>query len=316
MTSREIIRRCVHFENPPRVGFYMGGPEIDDTVIVFDFFMKDEHGRDPWGQEWVVHPEIPTIGMIKEYPLAEVFELSRVKAPDAKDFAQRVARSIANLSPAQRDKYRVIATSSGIWERSQNLRGLETLCEDLVLRPELVHQVVNFCADFWVAFLKELAPLKGKVDAIYMFDDWGTQLDAMVSPAMWREFFAEPYRRITTAAHQSGLDFWLHSCGRVTNLIEEFIAVGMDLVNPYQSATCGYEEVARRYAGRIAFLTLPDSQSTMPKAPPAQIVDECHQVARWGTSRGGLIVAVGQYDAPPESTKLVYDTFAAMGKEM
>jgi succinyl-diaminopimelate desuccinylase len=38
-------------------------------VDVFDFFMKDEHGTDPWGITWVVHPDIPSIGIPKEHPL-------------------------------------------------------------------------------------------------------------------------------------------------------------------------------------------------------------------------------------------------------
>ena len=60
-----------------------------------------------------------------------------------------------------------------------------------------------------------------------MFEDWGTQNDTMISPELWREFFGLQYRRITGAAHENNMDFWLHSCGKVTKLIDEFIDVKM-----------------------------------------------------------------------------------------
>jgi uroporphyrinogen decarboxylase len=309
MTPREIVRRCVRFQDPPRPGMYFSRFGWDDTVDVFDFFIKDEHGTDPWGITWVVHPDIPSIGIPREHPAARLEDIGKLRAPDPKAFAARVAAGLAALTPEQRRKYRFIATSSGIWERIQYFRGMENVFEDLLCNPDVAHRLIKLCTDFWVAFLEELAPLKDELDALYMFDDWGTQRDVMISPALWRTFFAGPYRRITDAAHANGMDFWLHSCGRVTKLIGDFIEAGMDLVSPYQSGTCGYEEVAAQYAGRIAFLTSVDSQATLTHGTPAQVLAECRRLDRWRTSRGGLIVGGYRYDTPEENERVVFDYF-------
>jgi uroporphyrinogen decarboxylase len=313
MTAREIIRRCVHFQKPPRVGRFCGRFGQNDIVNVFDFFQKDENGFDPWGIQWSNAKEesVTTIGIPKTPPLRNESEFGRLKAPDAKLMAARTMENIAKLSGDDRDKYRVVFTSSGIWERSQYFRGMEELMCDMLENPSFAHRIVQFCADFWVAYIEALAPVRGEIDAIYMFEDWGTQADVMIGPPQWREFFGPQYRRIVNAAHANKMDFWLHSCGKVTRLIGDFIEVGMDLVNPYQSAACGYEEVASNYAGKIAFLTTVDTQTTLKNGTKEQILSECKRLEKWGTAAGGFILATYGFDVPEENEKTVLNYFNA-----
>ncbi|HEY3398912.1 MAG TPA: uroporphyrinogen decarboxylase family protein [Armatimonadota bacterium] len=313
LTSREIIKRVIHFQDPPRVGLYFSRFGVDDTVDVFDFHIRDAHNVDPWGVQWVTHPDVPSLGQVKEHLVKTMADVAKLTPPDPVYYVQQVREALARLTPEQRDKYRFIATSSGIWEVSRYLRGMAELMEDMVLDPALVDAVVAFSADYWVAFLEELAPLADEIDAIWMFDDWGTQSDVMISPTMWRRYFGPHYRRIVAAAHALGMDFWLHSCGRVTNLIGDFIDVGMDLVNPYQSKTCGYEEVAEKFAGKIAFLATVDTQATLTRGTVAQVKSEIPRVAKWGTEHGGLIVSNYNYDTPEENEQAVLDYFLAKG---
>lgn len=329
MSPREVVKRCIHFQDPPRVPMYFSRFGVNDTVDIFDFYLRDANGVDPWGMTWEVHPDFPSIGMPKHTLVNSIADIDRLQAPDPKEYAARVAGtwtgpdrfrlpsvpaavpvlSLKTLAPEERNKYRFIAASCGIWEIPHFMRGMEAFCEDMLCNPELAHRLIVFCTDFWVAFLKELAPLKGEIDAFYIFDDWGTQQDVMISPALWRQFYAEPYERIVAAAHANGMDFWLHSCGRVTNLIGDFIAVGMDLLNPFQSGTCGYEEVAEKYAGKIAFLTSVDSQSTLTHGTPEQVLADCRRLAKWKTPHGGLIAASYNYDTPEENERVVLNYF-------
>jgi hypothetical protein len=107
----------------------------DDLVNVFDFFIKDERGTDPWGTTFVVDADVPTIGIPKEYPVRRAEDAETVRAPDPAAFAARTADALGRLSPEQRTKYRFVATSSGIWERVQYLRGMEHVMEDMCLQP-------------------------------------------------------------------------------------------------------------------------------------------------------------------------------------
>jgi len=99
-------------------------------------------------------------------------DLHKIIVPDPKTCAAKVVDNL--ISTQDRRKYRFIATSSGIWEQTKYFHSPERVFEDLVLNPDLIHRLVGICTDFWFAFLKELIPLMDKLDAIYMFDDWGT----------------------------------------------------------------------------------------------------------------------------------------------
>ena len=311
MTPREIVRRTVHFQKPERRAYFCPRFGFNDVVNVFDFFLKDENGVDPWGTRFenLASENVVTIGIPKTVQLADISEVGKLKIPDPRHFAGRVRENLARLSAEDRDKHRVIFTSSGIWERIQYFRGMELVMCDMIENPEFVHHLLKLCTDFWVSFIGELASMRGEIDALYMFDDWGTQKNTMISPDLWREFFAPCYRRITAAVHANQMDFWLHSCGKVTGLIGDFIDVGMDLVNPYQSGACGYEEVAAQYAGKIAFLTTVDTQDTLTHGSPAQVRAECPRLEKWSTENGGLIVATYGFDIPEENERVVFDYF-------
>jgi hypothetical protein len=59
---------------------YFGRFGWDDTVDVFDFFIKDARGTDPWGITWEVHPDIPSIGTPAQ-TLAECKRLEKWRTP-------------------------------------------------------------------------------------------------------------------------------------------------------------------------------------------------------------------------------------------
>jgi uroporphyrinogen-III decarboxylase len=309
MHSREIVKRAVEFRSPPRVGFMF--PTMTDVDYVFDFFQKDANGVDLWGSRWMVHPDYPSTGYVHEHPLTTVSAMAAWRPPDVGRFATLTETSLAARLPdlARADKYRIVALSSGLWERLQYLRGMEQVMMDFVERPEAVRGLLGRLTDTWLEYIERLAPFAREIDALFMFDDWGTQSAAMISPAMWREFFLPEYRRFAAACHAKGLHFWLHSCGKVTELLPGFIEAGIDAVNPYQSGTCGYEEVAERFRGKIAFATTVDIQTTLKTGPVEAIRAECARLARWGSERGGLIIRSYGYDIPPEHEEAVLEYF-------
>jgi hypothetical protein len=71
MIQREIVRRCVHFQNPERIAYFCSRFGLNDIVNVFDFFRKDENGFDPWGIQWDIAEEenVATMAFPKRLPL-------------------------------------------------------------------------------------------------------------------------------------------------------------------------------------------------------------------------------------------------------
>ncbi|MEW6756239.1 MAG: uroporphyrinogen decarboxylase family protein, partial [Candidatus Latescibacterota bacterium] len=138
------------------------------------------------------------------------------------------------------------------YERLHCLRGMANTFADFYLYPSQVERLLDALTDYCVALVGAWGRLDG-VDALFLTDDWGTQQALMVSPQMWRSFFAARYRRVCDAAHAAGLQVIFHSCGNVSAIVGDLIDAGVDVIDPLQPEAMDLGEIARRYGGRVAF---------------------------------------------------------------
>ncbi len=150
----------------------------------------------------------------------------------------------------------------------------------------------------------------------------GTWWSGVASPSgsactiyvMFREFFKPYYRRLFDAIHDAGMHAWMHSCGHVNDIIEEWIDCELDVVNLQQPRNLGIEEIGRRYRGRICFESLCDIQMTLPHRAPDEIRAEARLLLEhWGTRQGGFILsdygdgaAIG---VPIEKKRIMFEAF-------
>jgi hypothetical protein len=152
-------------------------------------------------------------------------------------------------------------------------------------------------------------------------DDWGSQQAAFVSYDLWMDFFAPRYKRLYDAAHGHGWDVWLHSCGKVNELIEGFIAAGINATNLQQPRALGISEVGDRYRGRITFESLADIQATLPSGDRARIEADADELANhWMTPQGGFVFSdYGDSEAigtAPESKMMMYEAFSKVSERV
>jgi uroporphyrinogen decarboxylase len=88
----------------------------------------------------------------------------------------------------------------------------------------------------------------------------------------------------------------------------------VNVMNLQQPRALGIEEIGRRYAGRMAFSSLCDIQSTLPHGVRAAIREDARLLLQhWATPRGGFVLqdyhdgaAIG---APPAARQMMLDAF-------
>ena len=107
----------------------------------------------------------------------------------------------------------------------------------------------------------------------------------------------------------------MHSCGKVNELIEPLIEIGLDIINLQQPRALGIEEIGRRYRGRICFESTCDIQATLPRGDAAAVTAEAEElVANWSTPEGGFIVFNYGFDeaigTTREATEVMFHEFA------
>jgi uroporphyrinogen-III decarboxylase len=166
-----------------------------------------------------------------------------------------------------------------------------------------------------LAIISNIGRRVGKdIQGLSFTDDWGTEQALFVSPGLWREFFKPRYRRLFDAMHAQGWHVWMHSCGKVNEIVGDLAEVGANVVNLQQPRALGIEEMGRRYAGRICFSSLCDIQATLPFKGEREIRDEAKLLLdRWATPDGGFILAdYGDGQAigvPDEKKRIMLDAF-------
>jgi hypothetical protein len=136
------------------------------------------------------------------------------------------------------------------------------------------------------------------------------------------DFFFPRYKKIFDAMHAMGCDVWVHSCGKVNEIVEGYIRAGVDVVNLQQPRALGIEEMGERYRGRITFSSLCDIQATLPTGDRAKIEADAEALmTRWATPDGGFVFSDYGDDAaigvPDVETKLhMYEVFSRYSERL
>ncbi len=316
-SSYEVVYRAVHFQHPDRLPISMGSLGVDDLVGWASPSFPSERSRtglgpDEWGCVWS-KTEMANMGQVTGHPLEDWAHLDAYPFPDP-DLSDAYAHIDAQLSETG-DKYVISGHFMLLFERMHSLHGFAATLEDLYLEPELSAALADRIVDNAIRRIQRVAEIaKGRVHGFNFTDDWGTQQACFISRALWQDFFKPRYQRIFDACHAAGLDVWMHSCGKVNEIIEDLIDIGCNVMNLQQPRALGIEEIGRRYAGRIAFSSLCDIQHTLPFKSDVEIRDEAHLLLdHWATPDGGFILsdygdgaAIG---VPIEKKQVMYDAF-------
>ena len=85
MTSKEIVRRAIHFQRPSRLPALMGELGINDTGWVVcgpsPRFTPTAPGMDEWGCVWS-QTEMHNMGQVTGHPLEDITKLATYSPPD------------------------------------------------------------------------------------------------------------------------------------------------------------------------------------------------------------------------------------------
>jgi hypothetical protein len=160
-----------------------------------------------------------------------------------------------------------------------------------------------------------------RLHSIGMSDDWGTQQAAFISKELWDDFFLPRYTKLFAEIHKGGQDVWVHTCGKVNEIIAGFIMAGVDAVNLQQPRALGIEEIGRRYRGKVTFESLADIQATIPTGRRDLIEADARDLARhWMLPTGGFVLSDYGDDAAigatPDAKRTMYRAFSAVSEEL
>ena len=106
----------------------------------------------------------------------------------------------------------------------------------------------------------------------------------------WRRFFKPRLARMFQPVRQAGKCVQLHSCGRVQELFDDLVEIGLNLFNPFQPEVMDVFEYLRRYRGRLAFHGGMSIQKTLPFGSVREVRETASRLIEAGRD-GGYIFA-------------------------
>jgi len=254
---------------------------------------------DDWG---VGQKEIePGLWFPGLHPLAEAQafeELERYPWPDmsapcrvghVREHARRLA---------QENQYAILGAPWLLFplERAFALQGMDRFLLNMASNPDfaqaLLLKTASLCKELMGHFLRELGE---NVNIIKIGDDLGTQESLLMSPRM--------YRRLLKPIHADYIQFikqhtrakvFFHSDGDVFDLVEDFIEIGVDILNPIQTSAgkmADLAELKKRYGKRICFCGAIDTQHILPHGNPNEVRREVKRVIESLAPGGGYLLA-------------------------
>jgi uroporphyrinogen decarboxylase len=252
-------------------------PGATEPINALRVLTQEAEWTDEWGTRWG-----HTAGGIGATPIlhpledwSQLDEYLAHQMPDPRE-PGRLAGASAKLKLHGPARYCAGNISVGLFERLHCLRGMENALEDFYAAPRETERLLNALTDYQVEVIRAWGRL-ANVDACLLTDDWGTQSALMISPMMWRRFFAAHYRRLCDEAHRSGLLVVFHSCGHITEIIGDLIDAGVDVIDPLQPEAMDLGEVAREFGGKVAFCGGISDQRLW-SASPSQVRDEVRRM--------------------------------------
>lgn len=199
------------------------------------------------------------------------------------------------------DCFRVFKIGFSLYERAWTLRGMENLMMDFISHPAFVRELLGAIADYNITQIRKA--LEFDIDAVYFGDDWGQQRGLQMGPALWREFIAPQLKRMYAQVKDAGKYVMIHSCGKVDELFDELIAMGLNCFNPFQPEVMDTFSLMEKYRGRLAFHGGLSTQVTLPNGTADEVRTETERLINAGR-QGGYIFAPAhgvQRDVPTEN---------------
>ena len=296
MERREIVKRAITFNNPPRIPMkfdVVGASDCFDvwTVDPTGWTWNIEHkAADEWGCIWEIS-DVANTGQVHGHPLAELSKLKDYQWPDPDD--ERRYKGFQEQVEQAEDRAVMFCFGNGIWERLWMLMGMSNAMMALTRHKDEVTEMITRIREHHTRVLRNCKELVGdRIDIAAMADDWGVQDRAFISPRQFKQVFKSQYEVWFKDIHDLGIHTWMHCCGKINGVMDDLIESGLDAIDNAQPNTVGLEEFGQRFGGRICLQAIVDTQTTLPRGSLEEIREQAYAlVEHYGRPNGGIICA-------------------------
>lgn len=302
MTPREIVQRTLDFTGPERVAqsfaptdFTSARPNINTPANDWHEIGPNRWQRtDEWGNIWGrIDPT--SKGEVTKGVLDNLSTLSKYEFPD---YSRPQDYDPVRQKRSQNPDMWLIGSLPGFtFNIARKMRKLEQYLADILLEHDTIHHLHDRIDAVLMDMITNYA--QAGVDCVMFPEDWGTQTQTLISPALWRDEFFPRFQKLCAHAHEHDIRVFMHSCGQISAIVPDLITAGIDLLQFDQPDLHGIDVLsAYQEKNPITFWCPVDIQTTLQtrnetviRAKAREMLDKLWQ------GRGGFIA--GYYSDNP-----------------
>lgn len=156
------------------------------------------------------------------------------------------------------DEYAVFAGHAGIADiinTLSRLMGMEDALVNVATEDEATLIYVDKLLDMQLNMLERLIQKSKRIDFLHIGEDLGTQIAPMVSPEVYRRVLKPRHQRFVELAKAYNLPVMIHSCGSSSWAFEDFISMGIGVVDTLQPEVVNMSPayLKQNFGGRLVF---------------------------------------------------------------
>jgi len=245
-------------------------------------FLNDNECVDDWGLVWKRPPgglyfdssNAPLAGAesakeILSYPWPEISALAGADG----------IREEASALRENTDYALVGSFGSSIYMRAQLMRGYEQLFVDMLSDTRIFEALLDRILEIRIKLAAMLLDEAGQyLDIVEMADDIAGQEGPLFDPEIYRRLIKPRTKALIDSikSKHGHIKILYHSCGAVSQFIEDFIEIGIDVLNPVQVSAKDMDPdmLHNKFGGRIIFCGGIDQQGVLVKGSPEDVRKE------------------------------------------
>ena len=215
------------------------------------------------------------------------------------------------------------AIKAGVLMNSLQMRGYDKFFMDLILdkgfAEGLMDRILATLKEMWSRYMEEVGEY---VQIAYVTDDLGSQKSLLISPDLFRELLKPRMKELHDHIKSlADVKLMFHTDGAVSPLLDDFLEMNVDILNPVQTSVNGLEDtfaLKEAYGDRLSFHGAIDVQQMMPNATPDELKQEIAKRIYDLGRNGGYILAPCHnlgHDISPENVVTLFETARELGND-
>jgi uroporphyrinogen decarboxylase len=314
--------------HPSKAGLYIHGQKLidlfnkypPDNPIIFNdipepgkeaFGMDGEYHEiitDEWGVGWE-YRIFGIAGHPKTYPFRSWGDAVRnYQFPEIPVLGTPEFYTEKDKTKELKNEFLIFNGWISIFEKLHALRPFEEVLMDIAIQDENLLAFIEKLTEYWERVIKYY--ISTGTDVFVFGDDWGTQDSTLISPESFREIFKPHYKKLFLQIQKAGGLVFLHCCGFLGELLDEFIEMGIRGLWPQINLFEKDKTFALKCReNKIAIYIHPDRQQLIPLGKPEQIDTFIRLAAEKykELGGGGIFYVEIENDAPFENVKALIE---------